>query len=74
VSDRCIADDHVNETTNHPARSFRGSGQVRSNWEQIFEFVPDLTVEILRCAIDGDGASVRNAASAQVVRQSTDTL
>lgn len=26
---QCFADDHVNETTNHPARSFRSSGRFR---------------------------------------------
>ena len=52
----CFADDYVNETPVHPARGFRGRGQVRSNWEQIFAFVPDLEVAVLRCAVDGDVA------------------
>ncbi len=52
----CFADDYVNETPIHPARGFRGRGQVRSNWEQIFAFVPDLKVAVLGCAVDGDVA------------------
>ena len=52
----CFTDDYINETPNHPARSFRGCAQVRRNWEQIFEFVPDLRVEVLRCTVDGDMA------------------
>lgn len=52
----CFDDDYVNETPSHPARSFRGRAQVRSNWQQIFEFVADLHVEVTRCAVDGDTA------------------
>jgi len=52
----CFVDDYVNETPSHPARGFRGRGQVRSNWEQIFEFVADLHVEVVRCAVAGDTA------------------
>jgi hypothetical protein len=29
---------------------------VRRNWEQIFAAIPDLTAEVLRCAVDGDTA------------------
>lgn len=50
----CFAEDYENETPAHPARGFRGSGQVRRNWEQIFAFVPDLRAEVTRSAIDGD--------------------
>jgi ketosteroid isomerase-like protein len=52
----CFAQDYENETPVHPARGFRGRDQVRRNWEQIFGFVPDLQVEVLRCTIDGDVA------------------
>jgi len=52
----CFDTDYVNETPSHPARSFRGRAQVRRNWEQIFEFVPDVHVEVLRCTVDGDVA------------------
>ena len=50
----CFSDGYVNETPTHPARGFRGRAQVRSNWEQIFEFVPDLRVDVLRCTVDGE--------------------
>lgn len=29
----CFAEDYVNDTPAHPARGFRGSAQVRRNWE-----------------------------------------
>lgn len=50
----CFAEDYENETPVHPARGFRGSAQVRRNWEQIFAFVPDLRAEVTRNATDGD--------------------
>ena len=52
----CFAEDYENQTPAHPARGFRGSSQVRRNWEQIFAAIPDLTVKVLRCAVDGDTA------------------
>ncbi len=52
----CFARDYENETPVHPARGFRGSEQVRRNWEQIFAFVPDLRAKVKRTAIDGDTA------------------
>ena len=52
----CFAEDYLNETPAHPARGFRGSAQVRRNWEQIFAFVPDLRAEITRLAVDGSSA------------------
>lgn len=48
----CFAEDYVNETPAHPARGFRGRAQVRRNWEQIFAFVPDLRVDVVRSAVD----------------------
>jgi ketosteroid isomerase-like protein len=52
----CFAEDYANATPLHPARSFRGRDQVRRNWEQIFGFVPDLRVEVLRQTADDDTA------------------
>jgi ketosteroid isomerase-like protein len=52
----CFAEDYENETPIHPARSFRGREQVRSNWEQIFAFVPDLHAEVRASAIDQETA------------------
>ncbi len=50
----CFAEEYENETPVHPARSFRGRDQVRRNWEQIFAFVPDIRVEVLRLTVDGE--------------------
>lgn len=50
----CFAEDFENQTPAHPARGFRGSTQVRRNWEQIFAFVPDLRAEVLRSSVSGD--------------------
>ena len=50
----CFAEDYKNETPAHPARSFRGRAQVRRNWEQIFAFVPDIHVEVVRSAVKSD--------------------
>ena len=50
----CFASDYRNETPAHPGRSFTGQAQVRRNWEQILAFVPDITAEVLRSAVDGD--------------------
>ena len=49
----CFAADYRNETPVHPARGFRGSEQVRANWEQIFATVPDLRAVVLRSTVDG---------------------
>jgi ketosteroid isomerase-like protein len=50
----CFASDYRNETPAHPARGFTGGAQVRKNWELIFANVPDITAEVLRCAVDRD--------------------
>jgi ketosteroid isomerase-like protein len=49
----CFTSDYRSETPLHPARSFTGRDQVRRNQEKIFTFVPDLTAELLRSAVDG---------------------
>ena len=50
----CFAEDYQNETPAHPARGFRGRAQVRRNWEQILGFIPDIHIEVVRSAVDGD--------------------
>src|SRR5437660_11859182 len=50
----CFSAGYRNETPAHPERGFTGRDQVRRNWEQIFAAIPDLTAEVLRCAVDGD--------------------
>jgi ketosteroid isomerase-like protein len=52
----CFAQDFLNETPVHPARSFKGREQVRKNWAQIFAGVPDIEAEILRTSVDGASA------------------
>jgi ketosteroid isomerase-like protein len=50
----CFAAEYENATPVHPSRGFRGTAQVRRNWEQIFAFVPDLRAEVTRICADGD--------------------
>lgn len=50
----CFASDYRNETPAHPERGFTGRDQVFANWSQIFAAVPDLTCQVLSCAVDGD--------------------
>jgi ketosteroid isomerase-like protein len=50
----CFAAEYVNETPAHPERSFRGVGQVRRNWTQIFAGAPDIRADIPRSTVDGD--------------------
>ena len=52
-----FADDYVNITPNHPARSFTGSAQVRKNWSALFAGIPDMTVTVLDSAT-GTGRKV----------------
>jgi hypothetical protein len=52
----CFAEDYDSEQPAHPDRAFRGSAQVRANWSEIFAGVPDLRVELLRSAVDGETA------------------
>ena len=50
----CFADDYLNEWPAHPQRGFRGRGQVRTNWSQIFAGVPNLQARLPRMTVDGD--------------------
>jgi ketosteroid isomerase-like protein len=52
----CFAQDFLNETPIHPARSFQGREQVRKNWAQIFAGVPDIEADILRSSVEGASA------------------
>jgi ketosteroid isomerase-like protein len=52
----CFAQDFLNETPVHPARSFQGREQVRKNWAQIFAGVPDIEADILGSSVDGVSA------------------
>ena len=50
----CFAEDYVNQTPAHPARSFTGVEQVRRNWTQIFAAVPDHTAALVASTQDGE--------------------
>jgi len=50
---RCFGPDYRNETPAHPGRGFSGAEQVRTNWEQIFAFVPDVHAEVTATAVAG---------------------
>ena len=50
----CFADDYELTSPNHPSRSFRGTAQVRRNWEGFFAGVPDLSTRVVRSACDGE--------------------
>ena len=52
----CFAQDFLNETPIHPARSFEGREQVRKNWAQIFAAVPDIEAHMLRSSVNGASA------------------
>jgi len=71
----CFTEDYRNDTPAHPQRSFSGRAQVRSNWEQIFAAIPDLTAKVLRSAVNGGEAwsewehrGTRRDGSAHVMR------
>ena len=42
----CFAADYRNETPAHPERGFVGREQVRHNWEQLFQGIPDITSRV----------------------------
>src|SRR6478752_1563079 len=50
----CFCSGYVNETPAHPARSFAGREQVRTNWRHILAAVPDLRARVLRSAVSLD--------------------
>jgi ketosteroid isomerase-like protein len=50
----CFADDYALEAPLHPARSFRGAEQVRRNWSQILQGVPDIAMRIVASAVNDD--------------------
>jgi len=49
----CFDPAYRNEAPAHPGRDFQGEEQVRTNWRQIFAFVPDIHTSVLRWAVDG---------------------
>jgi hypothetical protein len=43
----CFVSDYDSRQPAHPARAFRGSDQVRKNWEGVFAGVPDFTAQLV---------------------------
>ena len=54
----CFAVDYESEQPAHPSRAFRGSDQVRRNWEGVFAGVPDFTAELVLSAVTEEGVEV----------------
>jgi ketosteroid isomerase-like protein len=50
----CFTSDYESVWPIHPARSFGGVDQVRRNWGQIFEAVPDVRTTIVSSVVSGD--------------------
>jgi hypothetical protein len=51
----CFHDDYRSDQPAHPDRAFVGSAQARANWAAIFDDVPDVRAEIVRCTVHDDG-------------------
>ncbi len=49
----CFQPDYLSEQPFHPDRTFRGREQMRKNWSQIFQGVPNIQANVLRCTVDG---------------------
>ena len=54
----CFAEDYESEQPAHPSRAFRGSDQVRKNWEGVFAGVPDFTAELVLSRVTDEGVEV----------------
>ena len=54
----CFAPEYESLQPAHPSRSFRGSDQVRKNWEGVFAGVPDFSAELVMSAVTDDGVEV----------------
>ena len=49
----CFAESYRNETPAHPGRGFIGREQVRTNWRQIFQMVPDVRATVQNTVTHG---------------------
>lgn len=49
----CFDPEYRNDAPAHPSRAFEGTDQVRSNWQQIFRFVPNVQARVLSHVVDG---------------------
>jgi len=50
----CFHRDYRSEQPVHPPRGFGGREQVRTNWQALFEGIPDFHAERLATAVEGD--------------------
>jgi len=50
----CMALDYQSEQPNHPDRAFRGRAQVEKNWSAIFEEIPDIVMDLVNLAVNGN--------------------
>src|SRR3954470_17641899 len=50
----CFAENYDSVQPAHPDRAFTGSEQVRANWSEVFDGVPDFTAELVGRTGDGD--------------------
>jgi ketosteroid isomerase-like protein len=51
----CFSPEYRSEQPAHPSRAFRGSDQVRENWQSVFAGVPDFRAELIVSSEAGDG-------------------
>ncbi len=54
----CFTTDYESRQPAHPSRDFRGSDQVRKNWEAVFAGVPDFAAELLLSTETDEGIEV----------------
>src|SRR5438132_8915565 len=52
----CFEPEYESGFPAHPDRTFRGHGQMRRNWSQIFGMVPDLAATLVCSAVDDETA------------------
>jgi ketosteroid isomerase-like protein len=54
----CFAAEYESQQPAHPGRAFRGSDQVRKNWEGVFAGVPDFRAKLVVGAVTNDGVEL----------------
>jgi len=54
----CFAADYDSQQPAHPSRAFRGSDQVRKNWEGVFAGVRDFRAELVLATTTDEGVEV----------------
>jgi ketosteroid isomerase-like protein len=54
----CFHEDYRSEQPMYPARTFQGVDQVRKNWSELLQNIPDFHSELIRSAVDGNTAFI----------------